>query len=187
MSCEEKNQDNFSNTNGEEILIKGKHVNSEDIFKDIKVPETPERKDDWMGENMTADEKREWTKKATEYLKSVGKDVPDYKPSKETSNQSNSMNDFEYSETWRQEAYKNTKKFMIMKLRKQLPKCKMVSQGSYHPNLVEFMGGQTFLVRIRSKFDCNENYINEIKSLVYATYDGNNQWTMILSETNLTH
>lgn len=192
LSCEQKHKNYDSEETRETVEYLTENKETTELLKDIKIPDNEENKQtqnlDWnFMDKKSPEEREEWKKKATEYLQSKGENVPDYNPPTTNSNTNNNINDFEYSENWRQMAYKTTKTFMIQKLKNQLPKCNMISQGSYHPNLVEFVGGQTFLVRIRSKFDCNQSYTNEIVSLVYATYDGNNHWTMNMVETNLTH
>lgn len=90
--------------------------------------------------------------------------------------------DFEYSDEWRKEAYKASKKFVAQRLRKDQPSCKIISQGVYNPSRIRYLGGQGYLVSISYTFDCNNNYQNDCSFLVEAYYVGNNTWDMKLEK-----
>lgn len=84
--------------------------------------------------------------------------------------------DFEYSDKWRKEAFKRSKKFVHQILNNNTPKCKVVSQGVYNPTQVRYLGGQSYQVTITTKFDCYEDYINDCTFIIRADYLGNNYW-----------
>jgi len=85
-------------------------------------------------------------------------------------------NNFEYSDKWRIEAFKLSKQFVSQILNKNTPKCKVVSQGVYNPTRVRYLGGQSYQVTITTKFDCNQDYINDCTFIISADYLGNNSW-----------
>jgi len=84
--------------------------------------------------------------------------------------------DFEYSDKWRKEAFKLSKQFISQILSKNTAKCKIVSQGVYNPTRVRYLGGQSYQVTITTKFDCNQDYINDCTFIISADYLGNNNW-----------
>jgi hypothetical protein len=87
------------------------------------------------------------------------------------------LDDFEYSDYWRKEAYKAAKKYIVQSIRKKFPECKVTAQGLYQPYLVRYLGGFTFSVKIYSEFDCNKNYNNPSNFWVEIYYQGNNTWS----------
>lgn len=84
--------------------------------------------------------------------------------------------DFEYSDKWRKKAFKLSKEFVSQSLNNNTPKCKVVSQGAYNPTRVRYLGGQSYQVIISTKFDCNQDYINDCTFIISADYLGNNSW-----------
>lgn len=51
-----------------------------------------------------------------------------------------------------------------------------MSQSVYNPSRVQYLGGKTYEVIIKSKFDCNQDYINDCTFIIRADYLGNNNW-----------
>lgn len=51
-----------------------------------------------------------------------------------------------------------------------------MSQSVYNPSRVQYLGRKTYEVVIKSKFDCNQNYINDCTFIIHADYTGNNNW-----------
>ncbi|PIE50514.1 MAG: hypothetical protein CSA38_02640 [Flavobacteriales bacterium] len=95
------------------------------------------------------------------------------------------VKDIEYSEYYRKKAYKKAIEYIKKGLNKQ--KCKMISQGTYNPILVRYIGSQGFLVKFYCEFDCNQNYINPSYFWVEAFYIGNGKWDLELVDQKLTH
>ncbi|TVZ48646.1 hypothetical protein [Olleya sp. Hel_I_94] len=85
------------------------------------------------------------------------------------------LEEFEYSNHWRKEAYKATKKYIQKEISKK-PNCKTTSQGNYQPYLLRYLGNFGYLVKIYCEFDCNQNYNNPSYFWVEINYKGYNTW-----------
>lgn len=161
------------------------------VFKTKKesCPEISIRKDSAIIYHLITDETytylnlKKVDNKVLELLKIY--DVTNWK-TKNTKSQTTQIqhpnNDFEYSDYWRKEAYKATKKFMVQRLKKDQPDCTIIGQGVYNPYLVQYLGWQGYLVKILCTYDCNNDYTNEAYFWVEAHYLGNNHWDMALIE-----
>lgn len=115
------------------------------------------------------------TPSATKKVKKEG--VNKFKPLIDADESNNDVNNnFEYSDKWRKEAFKASKKFVRQILDNNKPRCKVVSQSVYNPSRVQYLGGKTYEVIIKSKFDCNQDYINDCTFIIRADYLGNNNW-----------
>lgn len=90
------------------------------------------------------------------------------------------LEDFEYSDKWRKEAYRVAKQFLIKKVNSDDPTCNITRQGLYQPNLVRYIGGQGYLIQLYCEFDCGNDYNNPSVCLIEGYYLGNNRWDMKL-------
>ncbi|QMU63028.1 MAG: hypothetical protein GKR88_01250 [Flavobacteriaceae bacterium] len=85
------------------------------------------------------------------------------------------LEEFEYSNYWRQTAYRATKKFIQYEIN-QKPNCKVTRQGNYQPYLLRYLGNFGFLVKTYCEFDCQQDYNNPTYFWVEAYYQGFNKW-----------
>ena len=99
-------------------------------------------------------------------------------PTKNNNYESNSDNDFEYSEFWRKEAFKASKQFLINLVSKQ--NCNITGLSYFQPNSIQYIGNKGYRVRIRCSFDCPQNSEHRKYFWVEAYYTGNHQWEVML-------
>ncbi len=85
------------------------------------------------------------------------------------------LQEFEYSDHWRKEAYKATKLY-IKKVINKKPNCKVTRQGSYQPYLLRYLGNFSYLVKIYCEFECKQEYNNPSYFFVEVHYKGFNIW-----------
>ncbi|GAA3579747.1 hypothetical protein [Snuella lapsa] len=95
-------------------------------------------------------------------------------PKNKTYNRPN-LEEFEYSEHWREEAYKATKKYLQWAIsEKEL--CNVLGFGKYQPYLLRYLGNYKYRVKIYCEFDCGDDYNNPSHFWVEVYYKGNNTW-----------
>ena len=97
------------------------------------------------------------------------------------------IKDFEFSETWKQKAYQAVIVYMQKRIKKVDENCRIVSRGTYNSNYVQYVGGQTYSIKYYCEFDCNQNHINQSYFYIDATYLGNNNWDLKVTDRRLTH
>ncbi|UAB86031.1 hypothetical protein INR75_08560 [Zunongwangia sp. SCSIO 43204] len=120
-------------------------------------------------------------------LKIRKEDLELYQEEKVNISNQNQLEDFEYSDYWRKEAFKTTILFVKQKLKESTPSCVMVSRSTYNANLVRYIGQNGYRIKLYVEFDCNQNYINPSYFWVDAFYLGKNNWDLALIDQKLTH
>jgi hypothetical protein len=85
------------------------------------------------------------------------------------------LEEFEYSNHWRKEAYKASLKYITDGINKK-PNCKVIRQGYYNPNSIRYIGNFGFLTKVYCEFDCNQGYNNPSYYWIEVYYHGNNSW-----------
>lgn len=82
--------------------------------------------------------------------------------------------DFEFSDNLRKEAFKETRQYLASQISKN--ECKLLSQSLYNSNKVRYIGGSGYIIKIICRYDCNQDYINEVIFYVETFYTRNNNW-----------
>lgn len=88
------------------------------------------------------------------------------------------IEEFEYSEKWKVEAYKATKKYIKEKINQQ--NCKVIAEGYYQSNSVRYIGNQSFKVKVYFEFDCNEGYNNPKYFWTESRINNYGKWSISL-------
>lgn len=181
QSC--KQHDNFNQKTRTDI-----NKNREDTFNaPTKIYFTTKDGKDFDPDTLNKNfDKEQWKKDAKIYLNAKEGEIITVEPTKkkshnnskehklQTKKYSEPNEDFEYSEYWRKEAFKATKKYLIEEISSS--NCKVIGQGLFQPNLIQYIGRRGYLIKILCTYDCNKNYINEAYFWVETYYSGNNNW-----------
>ena len=118
--------------------------------------------EDWTATYKKLKQKRE--QQTYTYTRTTSYDLP-------------SLEDFEYSNYWRIEAYKAAKNYIALAIPRWDSECRVTVQGLYQPYNVKYLGGFMYSVKSYCEFDCNKNYNNPSNFWVEIYYQGSNTWS----------
>lgn len=160
----------YSNDNTDDEILKLLYGDSVSIKKESKPKSKVVKNQKTTKTYLNSDTQnrigtKEWREEAKRYLSLEEGETMFVRRkkinSKKINNNSYSTKDIEYSEEWKVRAYKATKEHLKSVIPKSLPNCYINSFGYYNSHYVQYIGNNTFRVKVYLTIKCgNDDYEN---------------------------